>query len=121
MSDSDQLLRVAVRSVLEELLDERGLVAAPSQSASNATPIDEKTRERIAQYALISHKPYLTRKEAAIYLNCSDRSISEWSARQADRNPFPVSAVGQDPRYKRERIDEWANREGQRRKLKIAS
>lgn len=90
-------------------------------SGTSLAPIDEQTQEKIGQYQLIAHKPYLTRKEAAIYLDVSERSISEWSARPLEQNPFPESRAGGDPRYKREKIDEWAARETERRRLKLAS
>ena len=89
------------------------MAAAPQSNAP-----DEETQEMINQYALISHKPYLTRKEAAIYLNVSERSIAEWAARPAEQNPFPESYAGGEPRARRERIDEWTAREQLRRRLK---
>ena len=82
--------------------------------------VDEQTRRAVQEQILLSHKTYLTRREAAQYLNVSERSIAEWSARPANQNPFPESHAGGEPRYKRTSIDEWAEREGQRRRLKLA-
>lgn len=108
----DERTRRIVREVLAEP-GRRVPVAAPAA-------VDEKTQEQVGRYLLISSKPYLTRKEAAIYLDCSERSIAEWSARAVGDNPFPVSNAGSEPRYKRERIDEWAEREAQRQRLRLA-
>jgi hypothetical protein len=77
-----------------------------------------EAQEKINQYFLISHKPYLTRREAALYLGVSERSIAEWSLRPADQNPFPESRAGGEPRVRRESIEEWVAREGTRRRLK---
>ena len=85
-----------------------------------AHPVDETTQQAIREQDLLAHKTYLTRKEAALYLNISERSIAEWSARPASQNPFPESHAGGEPRYRRTFIDEWAEREGQRRRLKVA-
>lgn len=83
--------------------------------------LDTETREKINTYALISNKPYLSRREAALYLGVSERSIAEWAARPPDQNPFPESHAGGEPRVKRQSIDEWAARENMRRRLKAAS
>ena len=81
---------------------------------------DERARRAIQEQILLSHKSYLTRREAAMYLSVSERSIAEWSARPANQNPFPESYAGGEPRYRRTSIEEWAEREGQRRRLKLA-
>jgi hypothetical protein len=117
--EAEQLLTLAIKSLIEQALDERGEIV--SNSPAVIEPFDEKTKEQIAQYALLSHKPYLTRKEAAVYLSVSERSISEWTTRAPDRNPFPESAAGGEPRFKRQHIEGWAEREAQRRRLKLAS
>lgn len=59
------------------------------------TLLDRETQDRINQYFLISHKPYLTRREAAVYLDVSERSVAEWAARPADQNPFPEGRAGE--------------------------
>jgi hypothetical protein len=105
-----------IRSIVREELAEVGA----GQPTTSPVTIDDKAQEQINQYLLISNKPYLNRKEAALYLDCSERSIAEWSARPVGDNPFPVSNAGSEPRYKRERIDEWAVKESTRRRLKIA-
>lgn len=88
---------------------------------SSVTEVDAETQKLINQHRLISQKTYLTRKEVAIYLGVSERSVAEWSARPVDQNPFPEENAGSEPRYKRSRIDEWTVREGQRQRLKLAS
>lgn len=114
-NNAEQLLKQAVKAIIEEAREESLPMAAPAET------LDAKTKEQIAHYTLICHKPYLTRKEVAVYLSVSERSISEWSARPPELNPFPVSAAGGEPRFKREYVDEWAEREAQRRRLKLAS
>lgn len=56
----------------------------------------------------------------AIYLDVSERSVGEWSARPMEQNPLPCGNAGGEPRYRREAVDEWLERENQRRRLKLA-
>ena len=81
---------------------------------------DPETQRLINQHRLIAQKTYLTRKEAAVYLSVSERSIAEWSVRPPDQNPFPEENAGGEPRYRRAAIDEWTRREKQRQRLKVA-
>lgn len=97
---------------------EKGHEQASRPPEAEVALLDRETQDKINLYFLISHKPYLTRREAAIYLGVSERSIAEWSVRPADQNPFPESRAGGEPRVRRESIDEWAAREGTRRRLK---
>jgi hypothetical protein len=100
-----------IRSVLER---------EPSRAAPPAADLlDDATRQAVQEQILLSHKTYLTRKEAAKYLNVSDRSVAEWSARPPDQNPFPEENAGGEPRYRRAAIDEWTRREKQRQRLKV--
>lgn len=110
-----------IRRMINEVLDER----QPAMERAQPPPpvaelVDEKTRAEVNEFIRVSHKPYLTRKESAIYLGVSPRSIAEWAARPSDQNPFPESSAGGEPRVKRERIDEWAERERGRQRLKLA-
>jgi hypothetical protein len=87
---------------------------------SGAAELDEATLERIRLFSLVSHKPYLTKKEAALYLDVSERSIAEWTSRPQNQNPLPASYAGGEPRYLRKKVDEWAEREAGRKRLKIS-
>lgn len=110
-----------VRQMIEEAIRARDEAPPRAGDAmSGAKLIDEKTRAEINEYTRISHKPYLTRKEAALYLGVSPRSITEWAARPVDQNPFPESNAGGEPRARREAIDSWAEKEHQRQRLRIA-
>jgi excisionase family DNA binding protein len=108
------------RRIAEEVMRESQGAHRPAPRAA-ADLVDEKTRQAIAEQALIASKSYLTRAEAAKYLDVSERSIKEWAARPVDQNPFPEVRAGADPRYKRTSVDEWAEREAQRQRLKLAS
>ncbi len=106
-----------MRRIAEETLQR---AAKSVRAASAADLIDERTRCEIAEHALLSHKTYLTRKEAAKYLGVSERSIAEWAARASTDNPFPERYAGSDPRTRRADIDAWADRESKRQRLKLA-
>lgn len=105
-----------IERIVERTLSQRQPAALPM--AASREILDETTIERIKQFNFVSNKPYLTKKELAIYLDVSERSIAEWIAMPMDQNPLPVSNAGGAPRFKRERVDEWAEREAQRRRLR---
>ncbi|HKC63801.1 MAG TPA: helix-turn-helix domain-containing protein, partial [Pyrinomonadaceae bacterium] len=111
---NERLLDKKIEDVVERVLSQRQ--ANPSPTMPPREALDETTIERIKQFNLVSNKPYLTKKELAIYLDVSERSIGEWTARAVEQNPLPVSNAGGEPRFKRERVDEWAEREAQRRR-----
>ena len=107
----DERMRRIAEDVVRRADNWRG--AAPV-----ADLVDEQTRQVIAEQVLISHKTYLTRAEAAKYLQVSRKSIGDWSKRPSGENPFPERNAGGEPRYKRTDIDEWAERERRRLTLK---
>ena len=109
--------RESLREVVREVLAEE---AQPRRAAPSVELLDDETRRAVQEQMLLAHKTYLTRKEAAKYLAVSERSISEWVARPVGQNPFPEQRAGGEPRYKRADIDEWAEREAQRQRLKLA-
>jgi hypothetical protein len=114
-------LEDALKPLIERIVEAR-LASLPRPKAESA---DAKTLEVIRQLQIISSKPYLNKQELMLYLDVSDRSIEEWSQRPPDKNPLPVVRAGRDLRIKRERADEWMEREGERywrlRNLKEAS
>lgn len=111
MSDLVKEIEEIARRVYRE---ERASEPEPAARERPAAAADAATQEAINRYLLIAHKPYLTRREAALYLGVSPRSLSEWAARPADQNPLPVSRAGGEVRYRRAALDEWAKRERQR-------
>ena len=82
--------------------------------------LDDETRQAIREQAVIAHKSYLTRKEAAKYLGVSERAVADWAARPAGQNPFPERRAGGEPRYKRDEVDAWVERKARRQRLKLA-
>lgn len=109
-----------VLSVVEPLLEERDR-AREAEGRAAAVEMDEETRERVRSYTLLSHKPFLTRPEVALYLDVSERSIEEWSQRPDDRNPFPEDRAGSAPRYNRMKVEAWLEREARLRRTRAAS
>lgn len=102
------LLDARMRRIVEE-------VVRAARPTPVADVLDEKTRGEIREQILLSHKTYLTRAEAARYLQVSEKSIGEWSRRPPGENPLPAAYAGADPRFKRTTLDEWAVREARRR------
>lgn len=100
-----------MRKIVEEVVRE----ASPPSRVPESDLLDAETRREIQAQILIARKTYLTRGEAAKYLQVSEKSIGEWSKRRADENPLPVAYAGADPRFKRTALDEWAAREARRR------
>ncbi len=111
--------RDALREVVREVLAEEGAQPKAGDRAAGEI-VDEETRRAIQEQVLLAHKTYLTRKEAAKYLNVSERSIAEWAARAVGDNPFPEVRAGGEPRSRRSDIDAWAAKEKQRQGLKLA-
>lgn len=105
-----------IQDLVNAVVDER-LASLPRLTSS----LDDATRKQIAQYELLTHKPYLNKKEIALYLSCSERSIEEWAARGMKDNPLPVGYAGSEMRAKRESLDKWTETEAQRKRLKLAS
>ena len=105
-----------IRRVVAEALAAREDKVTPAP----ADLLDERTRQTICEQTVIANKTYLTRAEAAKYLGVSERSISDWSARLPNQNPFPAAYAGGEPRYKRVAVDEWAVAEARRQRLKLA-
>jgi excisionase family DNA binding protein len=105
-----------IRRVVAEALASREEKPAPA----SADLLDDETRQAIREQAVIAHKTYLSRKEAAKYLAVSERAVAEWAARPADQNPFPERRAGGEPRYRREEVDAWVEHEAQRQRLKLA-
>lgn len=105
-----------IKRIVAEALAAQGEKASPAP----ADLLDESTRQTIREQIVIANKTYLTRSEAAKYLGVSERSISDWSARPSNQNPFPASYAGGEPRYKRVAVDEWADAEARRQRLKLA-
>jgi hypothetical protein len=122
MPDPESNLLTGFQTLIDRAVENRvrHLEETIKQLRGGTPELDEETRQTIAEQALIAHKTWLTRKEAAKYLGVSERSIAEWAARAPSDNPFPESNAGSEPRTKRERIDEWADRERQRQRLKLA-
>jgi excisionase family DNA binding protein len=122
MADAESNLLTGFQALIEREVDRRvrPLEERVSKLGGQGPQIDEETHASIREQVLIANKTYLTRKEAAKYLGVSERSIAEWAARPPDQNPFPESNAGGEPRVKRERIDEWADRERARQRLKLA-
>jgi hypothetical protein len=106
-----------LKSFIEAIVEER-LASLPRIVP---TAIDEDVQKQIAQHQLIANKTYLNKKEIALYLGCSERSVEDWSARAPKDNPLPVGYVGSDMRAKRESLDRWVEGEAQRKRLKLAS
>lgn len=112
------LLEERMRSVAEQVVISLGDRRDPGRQAAGDV-LDEKARLAVQEQVLIANKTYLTRADAAKYLDVSQRSIAEWSARAPDQNPLPVSYAGGEPRYRRVALDEWTEAEARRQRLKL--
>jgi excisionase family DNA binding protein len=122
MPDAESNLLTGFQTLIDRAVENRvrPLEETIKQLRGGAPELDEETCARVREQVLIANKTWLTRKEAAKYLNVSERSIAEWAARAQSDNPFPESSAGSEPRVKRSRIDEWADRERQKQRLKLA-
>lgn len=110
-------LEQTIKDLVNSIVDDR-LALLPRSVPS---PIDADTQRQIAQYELLAHKTYLNKKDIALYLGCSERSVEDWAARAVADNPLPVGYAGSEMRAKREKLDKWTETEAQRKRLKLAS
>lgn len=104
-------LEDSLKQIISTIIDER-LASLPRPTVQ--ADVDSDTLATVRQLQIVSSKPYLNKQDLALYLDCSERSIEEWTARPADKNPLPAGRVGRDLRIKREKADEWMEREGER-------
>lgn len=112
----DGSFRELVLSIVAPELDRRERLREKSEARAPAPEFDGETLAKIRLYELISRKPYLTKAEAALYLDVSEKSIEEWSARADRDNPFPEDRAASVPRYNRMKIDAWVEREARLRR-----
>lgn len=118
---TEQNILTGFRVLIEREVSERVRPLEEKIKRLRLHTLDEEACEAVREQILIANKTWLTRKEAALYLQVSDRSIAEWSTRPIKENPFPKGRAGGEPRYRRSLIDEWVEREQQRQRLKLAS
>lgn len=107
-------LETIVTSLMQEIDRIVGEKVASLPRPAVQRDVDAETLETVRQLQIVSSKPYLNKQDLALYLDCSERSIEEWAQRPADKNPLPVGRVGRDLRIKREKADQWMEREGER-------
>ncbi len=119
MGEIEDALRHLIREIVREIVREEMPRQSPLEHGIEHDLLTDKTRSEINEYMRLSHKPYLSREEAAIYLGVSKRSIAEWVKRPMDQSPLPESCAGGEPRIRREAIDAWAEREQERKRLKL--
>jgi hypothetical protein len=72
LKNSDSSFADLVLSIVMPEIDRRDAERPPARS--QPSQLDDKTLERIRLYELISRKPYLTKAEAALYLDVSEKS-----------------------------------------------
>lgn len=63
-------------------------------------------------------RPVMTMAQLADYLQVSTQSIRNWIRRDKISNPLPFHAVGGDPRFHLNEINEWTAREAARQSNK---
>lgn len=102
------------RAVADELLDAK----LPTAVARQLHTIERVDTDEARELRRICAQEYLTKHEAALFLNVSDSHIDNLIADDAS---FPVHKVGaKNIRFRRVELIEWTREQG-RRRLRAAS
>lgn len=104
----------ALEEAIEKLIDQKVEARIALLPRPKPETADASTLATVRQLQIVQAKPYLSKQDLMLYMDCSDRSIEEWCQRPGDKNPLPVVRAGRDLKFKREKVDEWMEREGER-------
>lgn len=99
----DERIRRISREVLEQQL-------AQERGATDLLVIDQEARRFQQTIQRIMSKEFISAKEAAVLLNCSERHIHnlvDRAHRQIEDNPIPFRKIGETTSFLRTELVEW--------------
>jgi hypothetical protein len=113
----DERIRRISREVLEQQLSqERG--------ATDLLVIDQEARRLQQTLQRIMSKEFVSAKEAAVLLNCSERHIHnlvDRARREVDDNPIPFRKIGDTTSFLRTELLEWTRGQSSVNQLRAVS
>jgi DNA-directed RNA polymerase specialized sigma24 family protein len=102
------LLDERIRRVSNEVLEQQ---LAQERGATDLLVIDQEARRLQQTLQRIMSKEFISAKEAAVLLNCSERhihSLVDRARRQIDDNPIPFRKIGEIKTFLRTLMSEVA-------------
>ena len=113
----DERIRKISREVLEQQL-------AQERGATDLLVIDQEARKLQQTLQRIMSKEFISAREAAVLLNCSERHIHnlvDRARRQIDDNPIPFRKIGETTSFLRIELLEWTRRQSSANQLRAVS
>ena len=113
----DERIRRISREVLEQQL-------AQERGATDLLVIDQEARRLQQTLQRIMSKEFISAKEAAVLLNCSERHIHnlvDRARRQIDDNPIPFRKIGETTSFLRAELLEWTRGQSSANQLRAVS
>jgi hypothetical protein len=117
ISSLDERIRKISREVLEQKLAKEDWPSAP--------PLADGEAQRIQQLLQrIMSKEFISAKEAALLLNCSERHIHnlvDRARRQIGDHPIPFRKIGETTTFLRTELPEWTKGQSATSQLRAVS
>jgi CRP-like cAMP-binding protein len=113
----DERIRRISREVLEQQL-------AQERGATDLLVIDQEARRLQQTIQRIMSKEFISAKEAAVLLNCSERHIHnlvDRARREIDDNPIPFRKIGETTSFLRAELLEWTRGQSSANQLRAVS
>ncbi len=113
----DERIRIISREVLEQQL-------AEEQQQTNCVVVDAEARRLHQVLQRIMAKEFISAKEAAVLLNCSERHIHnlvDRARRQISDNPIPFRKIGETTTFLRSELLEWTRAQWNVNQLRAVS
>jgi len=113
----DERIRRISREVLEQQL-------AQERGATDLLVIDQEARRLQETLQRIMSKEFISAKEAAVLLNCSERHIHnlvDRARRQIDDHPIPFRKIGETTTFLRNELLEWTRGQSSANQLRAVS
>lgn len=115
------LLDERIRRISREVLEQQ---IAQERGATDLLVIDQEARRLQQTLQRIMSKEFVSAKEAAVLLNCSERHIHnlvDRARRQIDDNPIPFRKIGETTSFLRIELLEWTRGQSSANQLRAVS
>src|SRR4030095_7255137 len=107
MNEFSNVFDEHIRSISKQLIEEE---FAKHQNGEGLVTVDSDAKKLLHYLQRIMCKEFISAKEAAVLLNCSERHIHnlvDRARRQIGENPIPFRKVGEVTTFLRTELLEW--------------
>lgn len=115
------LLDERIRRISREVLEQQ---IAQGRGATDPLVIDQEARRLQQTLQRIMSKEFVSAKEAAVLLNCSERHIHnlvDRARREIDDYPIPFRKIGETTSFRRTELLEWTRGRSSANQLRAVS